>query len=153
MRAAHRERGAKMKMKTRRIHVRSLRRTTLAVAFALAVMACVIPFFRARAQSPTSGTVGPSPGGPSAAWDQTIITAGGGVNTEAACVDGVSCEVFTLIVAGTQAAWAGQKVRVQLTWQSSGNEYDIWIHKGPMNTTADPVIASAMSGPGLTQQT
>src|SRR5207253_1685231 len=90
-------------------------------------------------------------GGPSAAWDHTIITPGGGINTEAACVDGVNCEVFTLTVTGTVANWAGQKVRVQLTWQSSGNEYDIWIHQG--GTVSGPLVTSAMSGPGLTTQT
>jgi hypothetical protein len=114
-------------------------------------MVCVIPVFRARAQNPSSGTVSPNPGGISAAWDQTVITPGGGVNTEAACVDGVNCEVFTLNVAGTPADWAGQKVRVQLTWQSSGNEYDIWIHKG--GSTSGESVTSAMSGPGLTSQT
>jgi len=127
------------------------RRWILVVTFAIAVAVCAISVFRARAQSTSSGPVGPSPGGPSAAWDQTIITPGGGINTEAACVDNVNCEVFTLTVAGTQAAWAGQKVRVQLTWQSSGNEYDIWIHQGA--STGGPLITSAMSGPGLTSQT
>jgi hypothetical protein len=131
------------------------RRWIHVVAFALVAVVCAIPFFRARAQNPSSGTVGPSPGGPSAAWDQMIITPGGGVNTEAACVDpptpGANCEVFTLTVNGTPAAWAGQKVRVQLTWQSSGNEYDIWIHKG--GSTSGPLVTSAMSGPGLTSQT
>src|SRR5882672_6279957 len=95
------------------------RRWIFAVTFAVVAAVCAIPVFRARAQNPSSGTVGPSPGGPSAAWDQTIITPGGGVNTEAVCVDGTNCEVFTLTVNGSAASWAGQKVRVQLTWQSS----------------------------------
>src|ERR1051326_8463466 len=118
-----------------------IRYCVLAVVFILASMVCVIPVFRARAQNPSSGTVSPGPGGISAAWDQTVITPGGGVNTEAACVDGVNCEVFTLNVAGTLADWAGQKVRVQLTWQSSGNEYDIWIHKG--GSTSGELVTSA----------
>lgn len=89
------------------------RQWIIAVAFGLAIVACAIPLFRARAQNPSAGTVGPSPGGTSAAWDQTVITPGGGVNTEAACVDGVNCEVFTLTITGTASSWAGQKVRVQ----------------------------------------
>jgi hypothetical protein len=60
------------------------RRCVLAVVFILALMLCVIPVFRAGAQNPSSGTVSPGPGGISAAWDQTVITPGGGVNTEAA---------------------------------------------------------------------
>jgi hypothetical protein len=151
MRAAQSERDAKMKMKTRSIHVRSLRRTTLAVAFALAVVACAIPFFRARAQNPSSGTVGPSPGGPSATWLGTATAPGGGVNTEATCVDTVNCEVFTLTVNSPASSWAGQKVRVQLTWMSNLNEYDIWIHQG--GSTNGQLVTSAMSGPGLTSQT
>jgi hypothetical protein len=122
-----------------------------AIAFALMAAACVIPLFRARAQSPPSGTVGPSPGGPSATWQGTATAPGGGVNTEASCIDTVNCEVFTLTVNGTVASWAGQKVRVQLTWASSLNEYDIWIHQG--GSTNGPLVTSAMSGPGLTSQT
>ena len=127
------------------------RRWLLAVVLTVTALVCVIPVFRARAQNPSSGSVSPNPGGTSAAWDQTVITPGGGVNTEAACVDGVNCEVFTLNVLGTPADWAGQKVRVQLTWQSSGNEYDIWIHKG--GSTSGELVTSAMNGPGLTAQT
>jgi hypothetical protein len=126
-------------------------RWILAVAFVLAAAACVIPLFRARAQSPPAGTVGPSPGGPSATWQGTATAPGGGVNTEASCIDTVNCEVFTLTVNGTVANWAGQKVRVQLTWASSLNEYDIWIHQG--GSTNGPLVTSAMSGPGLTSQT
>jgi hypothetical protein len=111
---------------------------------------CSIPFIGANAQNPSSGTVGPAPGGPTATWQGTATAPGGGVNTEAACVDGFNCEVFTLTVAGTQANWVGQKVQVQLTWASSLNEYDIYIHQG---TLTGPLVTSAMNGPGLTNQT
>src|SRR5438128_2647855 len=74
---------------------------------------CSIPSIDTRAQNPSSGTVGPSPGGSSAMWDGTATAPGGGVNTEQACVDGVNCEVFTLTVASTPGAWAGQRVRVR----------------------------------------
>src|SRR5437660_7023074 len=83
---------------------------------------CLVPLPSTRAQNPSSGTVGPAPGGPSAGWDQTIITPGGGVNTEAACVDGVNCEVFTLTVSGAVSDWACQKVQVRLTCKSNCNE-------------------------------
>jgi hypothetical protein len=140
-----------MKKDTRDGDTNYFSRGLVLIIFVLAAALCVIPVFRARAQNPSSGMVGPNPGGPSAAWDQTIITPGGGVNTEAACVDGVNCEVFTLSVASPASSWAGQKVRVQLTWQSSGNEYDIYIHKG--GSTNGQLVTSAMSGPGLTSQT
>src|SRR5438477_9623579 len=97
---------------------------TLLLIIGVALL-CSVPFIDTRAQTPSSGTVGPSPGGPSAGWDQTIITPGGGVNTEAACVDGTNCEVFGLTVSGSVSSWTGQKVQVRLSWQSNGNEYDI----------------------------
>ena len=124
-------------------------RATLSTLLLLAGIAflCAIPFIGTHAQNPSGGTV--SPTGASAAWDQTIITPGGGVNTEAACVDGVNCEVFTLNVASGN--WTGKKVQVQLTWQSSGNEFDIYIHQG--SSTSGTLVTSVMAGPGLTSQT
>ena len=55
---------------------------------------------------------------------------------ESSCVENVTCETFTLTVLGTQAAWAGQRVQVQLNWQSSANEYDIYIHQGANTNTS-----------------
>jgi hypothetical protein len=107
-----------------------------------------IAFLDIRAQSPSSGTV--SPTGASAAWDQTVVTPGGGVNTEMLCVDGVTCEVFNLTV--DPGDWTGKKVEVRLTWQSSGNEYDLYIRKGA-NNVSGTALTSAMAGPGLTTQT
>ena len=118
---------------------------------------CVLPLIGTFAQNPSSGSVGPAPGGPTATWQQTATSPGGNVNTEAGCVNGVNCEVFTLTVTGTPTDWAGQKVQVQLNWSSSGNEYDIYIHQGPnSNSTgacSGPLVNSAMNGPGLTNQT
>ncbi len=127
-------------------------RVTIGTLFLISSIAlfCLTPLIGTRAQNPSSGTVGPAPGGPSATWQGTATAPGGGVNTEAACIDGVNCEVYTLTVAGTQAGWVGQKVQVLLTWASSLNEYDIWIHQGTLN---GPLVNSAMNGPGLTNQT
>jgi len=122
-----------------------------------AIVLCLIPLTGIHAQNPNSGTVGPSPGGPSAAWDGTATAPGGGVNTEASCVNGVNCEIFTLTVTSPLGNWVGQRVRVQLTWASSANEYDIYIHQGPnSNATgaaSGALVTSAMNGPGLTNQT
>ena len=107
--------------------------------------------------TPSSGTVAP---GSSVTWQQgSPTTPGGNVNTEASCVENITCETFTLTVSGTQANWAGQRVQVQLNWQSSGNEYDIYIHQGANTNTSGtgansgPLVNSAMNGPGLTNQT
>src|SRR6266704_6052778 len=92
-------------------------RVTIGTLFLISSIAlfCLTPLIGTRAQNPSSGTVGPSPGGPSATWQGTATAPGGGVNTEATCVDTVNCEVFTLTVTGPASSWAGQKVRVQLT--------------------------------------
>ncbi len=128
-------------------------RVTIGTLFLISSISlfCLTPLIGTRAQNPSSGTVGPAPGGPSATWQGTATAHGGGVNTEAACVDGVNCEVYTLTVAGTQAGWVGQKVQVQLTWASSLNEYDLYIHQG--SSTSGPLVTSAVAGPGLTNQT
>jgi hypothetical protein len=50
-------------------------------------------------------------------------------------------------------------VQVQLNWQSSANEYDIYIHQGAntnnsgTGANSGPLVTSAMNGPGLTNQT
>lgn len=116
--------------------------------------------------NPASGNVGPAPGGPSATWQQGMPTSGGGnVNMESSCVENVTCETFTLTVNGTQTDWgagAGQRVQVKLNWGNSGNEYDIYIHKGAdMHCVGQTVctgandgtlVTVAEAGPGLTSQ-
>src|SRR5713226_6026578 len=92
------------------------------------VSLCFIAISNTRAQDPDHGSLGPN--GPDVTWQGTATAPGGGVNTEAACVDEVNCEVFTLTVTGTKADWAangGKKVQVRLNWASSANEYDIYI--------------------------
>ena len=110
--------------------------------------------------SPSSGTVGPAPGGPSVTWQQGAPTnPGANVNMESSCVENVTCETFTLTVSGTQADWAGQRVQVQLNWSNSANEYDIYIHQGAntnvsgMGANSGALVTSAANGPGLTNQT
>jgi Dockerin type I domain len=122
---------------------------------------CTIPLVGTSADpTPSSGTVGPSPSGPSATWNQGApTTPGGNVNMESSCIENVTCETFTLTVSGTQSDWAGQRVQVQLNWQSSANEYDIYIHQGAnintsgMGANSGALVTSAMNGPGLTNQT
>jgi hypothetical protein len=153
-------------------------RTTLAAIFLLSgiLLLCVTPMIGIGAQkrpyaltnntsidapSPSSGNVGPSPGGPSASWQEgtPASAVGPNVNMESSCVENVTCETFTLTVNGTQANWVGQRVRVQLKWQDGANEYDIYIHQGAntntsgMGANSGPLVTSAANGPGLTNQT
>ncbi|MFL6583971.1 MAG: hypothetical protein ACJ8KU_05595 [Chthoniobacterales bacterium] len=101
-----------------------------------------------------TGHVGPAPGGPSQTWSQVIVNNPGGVNNlatdDSSCVDGVNCERFHVIVDGTTADWAGQKMRVQLNWQDAIDEYDIYIHKSA--DCSGPILTQANNGPGITSQ-
>src|SRR4051794_34068963 len=90
---------------------------------------CAIPFTGTRAQMPNSGTIH-STDTATVKWTATTISPGGVVNDESKCVDGVNCETYTLTIAGAPADWKGKKVQVLLTWSSSTNEYDMYIHKG-----------------------
>jgi hypothetical protein len=109
---------------------------------------------------PPSGSVGPAPGGPSATWQQGMApNPGPNVNSESHCVENVTCETFTVTVTGTQASWAGQRVQIQLNWQNSADEYDVYIHQGAntntsgMGVNSGALVTSAANGPGLTAQT
>jgi len=110
--------------------------------------------------NPSSGSVGPAPGGPSSSWTQGMPpNPGPNVNSESNCVENVTCETFTVTINGTQANWANQRVQIQLSWTNSANEYDIYIHQGAntnasgMGANSGALVTSAANGPGLTNQT
>jgi hypothetical protein len=115
---------------------------------ALATTVLFAPLSRTSAQNPASGTIHATDTSP-ATWTGTSLTAGA-ANTESTCVDGVNCDTYTLNVAGAKADWVGKRVQVQLTWQVSANEYDIYIHQG---SNSGALVTSALAGPGLTSQT
>lgn len=127
-------------------------RTTIGTLFLISGIAlfCVMPLIGTRAQSPASNTLNPTDVSP-VTWVGTTISPGGNTS-ESTCIDsgpGQSCETFTLTVGGTQADWVGKRVQVLLNWQSSSNEYDIYIHQGSNSGT---LVTSAIQGPGLTSQ-
>ena len=131
---------------------KSSARVTVATLLLIAAIALLsaVPFLNSRAQSPAAGTISPTSSAP-VTWTGTTISPGGNTG-EDSCIDsgpGQSCETYTLTVSGAKADWAGKRVRVLLTWQEAANEYDIYIHKG---SNTGPVVASAIQGPGMTQQ-
>jgi hypothetical protein len=65
----------------------------------------------------------------------------GTASGEDTCIDGENCDVFTLTLTGTPTDWTGKKARVDLTWASSDNDYDVFIHKDTV--TGAPVSSSA----------
>ncbi len=59
-------------------------------------------------------------------------------------MDGTNCDVHTLTLSGTTAAYAGKYLTIKATWPVSADEYDLYVHKGGLT---GPVIASATQGP------
>jgi hypothetical protein len=94
----------------------------------------------AHAAQPASGSIGPATGG-DVFWMGTGTA--GGADGEANCVEGVSCDSYTLTVTGTAADWAHRKVRVELGWGSPTSDFDMFIHQG---SASGPVVASSASG-------
>ena len=90
--------------------------------------------------SPGSGSLNPTPGS-SITWTGTAV--GGSAPDEAACVEGVNCDTFTLTLTGTAADWEEKTARIVFTWPNAVDDYDIYVHKG----TADgPIVDDAATG-------
>jgi hypothetical protein len=124
---------------------------TLSIVVALAVVAVVIPLFRARASSPTTGTISVTTTTP-VVWDGTAVGTGA-ANGESSCTEnnphlpGDSCDTFTLTVGGTPADWAAaaKRIEVKLVWANSANDYDLYIHK---TSNAGTLVDSSGHGAG-----
>jgi hypothetical protein len=121
----------------------------LGAAFVLTMIFAPPQTWKAGAASPATRTLSPTATGP-VNWTGTAI--GGGalnaapaVGSETLCIEGLTCDTFTLNVGGTPAAWAGKLVRVTIQWNLPVTDYDLYIHKG---SNSGPLVAS--SGRGLT---
>jgi hypothetical protein len=118
------------------------KRWQLVALIALAVIACAVPFYRAGAAAPSSGTINP-------VVDMQVTwtgTATGGVasEAEASCDEGVNCDTYTLNVSGVPADWTGKSIRVRINWVSPSNDYDLYVHKDSNN---GPVVDDSADGP------
>jgi hypothetical protein len=142
-------------MKTNSSYQTSARTTLVALLFLIGLtLLFVLPFIGTRAQSQTSGSINPDGTGANLTFVGNHNSVGGNIQ-ENTCVDttpAASCETYVLTVNGTPADWAaaGKKIQVLLTWNSGGNEYDIYIHQG--NTVDGPLVTSAIQGPGQETQ-
>jgi len=142
-------------MKTNSSYQTSARTTLVALLFLIGLtLLFVLPFIGTCAQSQTSGSINPDGTGANLTFVGNHNSVGGNIQ-ENTCVDttpAASCETYVLTVNGTPADWAaaGKKIQVLLTWNSGGNEYDIYIHQG--NTVDGPLVTSAIQGPGQETQ-
>lgn len=89
---------------------------------------------------PSSGTL--SPDGQPATW---IGTSPGGSSPEgeSTCLPGVTCETFTLTIAGTQTDWSGKQVRINIEWLLPSTDYDVYVHK---DTVTGPEVDHSADG-------
>jgi hypothetical protein len=101
----------------------------LALAFLLAA-ACLLPSFSTHAANPSSGTLAPTVNA-SLAWTGTAAGSATGVNTqEADCVEGQTCDTYTLTVSGSPSDWAGKSVHIEVDWATPADDYDLYVRKG-----------------------
>jgi len=94
---------------------------------------------------PPSGTL--TTIGPTVTWAGTGVA--GGATDESSCVEGVSCDTFTLTLAGNPSDWvaAAKKARITISCTNNGViDYDLYVHKGPLTGPLVPGGTSAHSG-------
>jgi hypothetical protein len=111
--------------------------------------------------NPTEGTLNPG-STTTLQWVGNITGASvGGAGGEASCVDGTSCDVFTIHLSGSASDYAGQQLLIQITF-SAPQDYDLYVHKdavngkvifpgengGPPGTSEQVTINPATSGAG-----
>ena len=117
----------------------------LLLALALVSAAAFLAFV-SFAANPASATLSPTTATPFN-WAGTgkggMADPSGTLSGEDTCVDGQNCDVFTVTLTGQPADWAGKKARIDIVWGNSGNDYDLYIHKG---TVTGPIVSSSARG-------
>jgi hypothetical protein len=127
----------------------------------LALAFLCLSSFAALGANPPQGTLNPGDTAPLTWKGDALGGSVGGPGGEASCVDGTSCDVFTIHLNGTAADYAGRQLLVKITF-SSPQDYDLYVHKdtlngkvvfagenqGPPGTSEQVVIDPATSGAG-----
>ncbi|MDQ6623632.1 MAG: hypothetical protein M3Y86_09135, partial [Verrucomicrobiota bacterium] len=123
------------------------KRLSLVATLAALALACLLSVFRLGAANPASGTI--TPASAPLSWDGTAA-AGVSATGEGNCVEGVSCDTFSLTVSGTPGNWAGKQISVTISWVVLASDYDLYIHKG---SNAGPLIGKSTGGAPGTNET
>jgi hypothetical protein len=114
-----------------------LQKTAVAAALAVALSALI------NAAAPSSGTLSPTSGPVS--WDGFSAAAAASPDGEATCVEGTTCDTFTLKLA--PADYRGKRVRYKASWTNQLNDYDVYVHQGSVK---GPVLSPPNGGPPST---
>src|ERR687886_539436 len=107
--------------------------------FATAIAAALVLSALMRAASPSSGTLSATSG--PIAWDGFPAAAAASPDGEATCVEGTSCDTFTLKLAA--ADYRGMRVRYKASWTNQLNDYDVYVHQGSID---GPVLSPSNGG-------
>src|SRR6478672_480579 len=94
-----------------------LARTSVLATLAILVGSCLNAF----AANPTEGTLNPSSTTP-LQWVGNALGAPA-VTSEAACQDGINCDVFTIHLSGNASDYAGTQLVVKITFMQV-SDYD-----------------------------
>ena len=119
--------------------VRLARGAVLALALAFTASAMI------RAAAPSSATLGVSSG--PVAWDGFSALAAASPDGEATCVEGTSCDTFTLKLAAGD--YRGMRVRYKAAWTNQLNDFDVYVHQGAAD---GPVLSPPNGGPPSTAE-
>jgi hypothetical protein len=123
---------------------------TTFLRFLLVLTLLVNGISSAQAANPASATISPTDTG--LTWNGTA-TGGGALNgpeigSEDLCQEGITCDTFTLTIAGAPADWAGKRAHIEINWLLQATDYDLYVHK---DSNSGPVVAN--SGNGATNPT
>jgi hypothetical protein len=101
----------------------------------------------AFAADPSSGSLSPA-NGTTMNWNGATTT--GSNLDESTCVEGVTCDSFTLNLTGAPTDYTNLVLSIQIAWKVGANDYDLYVHKGDLS---GPVVASSANGaPDVTEQ-
>jgi hypothetical protein len=116
-------------------------------AICFSLLAITLSAFSSHAASPAEGMVTSTEGSSVTFTGSAAGT--GAANGEGDCVDGVSCDTFTLNVSGSPADYTGKVVAIRLNWTLPANDYDLVVHK---SSIAGTIVGTSGNGPPLTYE-
>jgi len=110
-----------------------------------AVVAAFAATTLTRAAMPATGTLSATSG--SVSWGGPS-TGGASPDGETTCIDGTTCDVFTLKIA--PGDYTGQRVRFKISWGIQTNDYDVYVHQGSLD---GPIAGQSGNGaPGTAEE-
>jgi len=126
----------------------STRLLAIIVGAVFAFPLVLAPTPSAVAATPSSATISPS--NATVTWDGFLAPAAA-TDGEGDCLEGLTCDTFTLTVSGTPSEWSGKLIPIKITWTNPANDFDLFIHK---DSNDGPAISHSAGGaPSTTEET